>query len=241
MERLRYVARAGGVPVVPLVREAAAALSYFADDPMALVTACRRLLERHRNCGPLVWLAARMVSALDPRLAACEAVAALKSDPTVEEFQDALPAGATVLVPGHSETVTTALSERPDCRLLVSVDPGALVTVDLVVMESDCLGRSGALVATECINVAEEARVQAVPVWLLAGVGRVLPEPMWKACQAVEECQAGNDHDAAGSPDQAVLNMDRLVTAVVTPKGLLSPTKATQNSTCPVVLELFTQ
>ena len=81
IERLRYVARAGVVPVEPLVRESAAALSSFADDPKGLLTSCRRLLDRRRDCGPLVWLAARMLTAMDPRAEARRVVEDLDPRP----------------------------------------------------------------------------------------------------------------------------------------------------------------
>src|SRR5215213_4877403 len=61
IERLRYVARAGGLDLVELVQDAALALSGFADDPAALVTACRSLVDRHPAAGPVWWLAARVL------------------------------------------------------------------------------------------------------------------------------------------------------------------------------------
>ena len=53
------------VPSV-LAAEAAWTLAELAEaEPAALLTACRRLLERHPDCGPLWWTAARLVSADD--------------------------------------------------------------------------------------------------------------------------------------------------------------------------------
>ncbi len=234
MERLRYVARAGAVPMVPLVREAASALGFFADDPMGLLTACRRLLDRRRDCGPLVWLAARMVSGLDPRLEAAEVVAALESDPTAEELMGALAARANVLACAWHESVGAALDGRPDCEALDRTDPCSVETADLVVIASDCAGPSGALVPAECVDVAELATASGTPVWLVAGVGRVLPEPMWKALGA------GHGWDHLESRDIAMLELDPLVTEVVTPSGLRSPAEAAQQSDFPVVPELFT-
>ena len=48
IERLRYVARAGGVDHDVLVRETAAALGALGFDPAGLVTACRRIIDRRR-------------------------------------------------------------------------------------------------------------------------------------------------------------------------------------------------
>ena len=46
IERLRYVARASGVPQAILVRETAGALLSFSSEPHELVTACRRMISR---------------------------------------------------------------------------------------------------------------------------------------------------------------------------------------------------
>src|SRR3954453_22490711 len=59
IERLRYVARSSGAPQQVLVRETAGALAALGFDPPGLVTACRRILDRHPLSGPLWGLAAR--------------------------------------------------------------------------------------------------------------------------------------------------------------------------------------
>ena len=66
MERLRSVARATGTGPGLLVPEAAAALARLDGDPAALVTACRRLVDRHPDVGPVWWLASRVLCAADP-------------------------------------------------------------------------------------------------------------------------------------------------------------------------------
>ena len=178
IERLRYVARAGVVPVGPLVREAAAALSSFADDPKGLLTSCRRLLDRRRDCGPLVWLAARMLSAMDPRAEAAKVVSELDADTTgrvLESGVDSLAAGSSVLVVGELGAFAAALQDRPDVRWMEADDPEAAAGADLVLVASDCAGPSHALVATEAVAAAETARDRGTPVWLVAGAGRILP------------------------------------------------------------------
>ncbi|MGH9208547.1 MAG: hypothetical protein ACRD1G_18670, partial [Acidimicrobiales bacterium] len=62
IERLRYVARADGAGPSALVRAAAGALAGFSGEPVALVTACRRLVDRHPAVGPMWWLAARVMA-----------------------------------------------------------------------------------------------------------------------------------------------------------------------------------
>ena len=237
IERLRYVARAGAVPVVPLVRESAAALVSFADDPKGLLTSCRRLLDRRRDCGPLVWLAARMLAAMDPRSEAISVMEALDADTTGRALEDGmhtLRSGSSVLAAGELGAFAAALHDRPDLRSLKPHDPEAAGPVDLVLMTSDCVGPSQALVAAETVPVAEAAHRRGTPVWLIAGAGRILPGPMWDLLSARRR------PDDPAMRGLAVLDLDRFVTRVVTPSGLRTPTEAARQSDCPVVPELFT-
>ena len=113
------MARAGVVPVAPLVRESASALSSFADDPKGLLTSCRRLLDRRSDCAPLVWLAARMLAAMDPRSEARRVIGDLEDDATPQVLgnsMDALPAGSSVLAVGELGAYAAALDDRPDLR-----------------------------------------------------------------------------------------------------------------------------
>ncbi len=236
IERLRYVARAGVVPVEPLVRESAAALSSFADDPKGLLTSCRRLLDRRGDCGPLVWLAARMLTAMDPRTEANKVVIDLDHDPTPRALQDglgSLPAGSSVLAVGELGAFVAALHDRADLRSLDPDDLEAAGTADLVLMTSDCVGPSQALVVAETVSVAEMARGWGTPVWLIAGAGRILPERMWDPLSARHR-----PHDPA-MRGLSVLDLNRFVTRVVTPSGLRTPAEAARGSDCPVVPELF--
>ena len=236
IERLRYVARAGVVPVAPLVRESAAALASFADDPKGLLTSCRRLLDRRGDCGPLVWLAARMLTAMDPRTEANKVVIDLDHDPTPRALQDglgSLPAGSSVLAVGELGAFAAALHDRADLRSLDPDDLEAAGTADLVLMTSDCVGPSQALVVAETVSVAEMARGWGTPVWLIAGAGRILPERMWDPLSARH-----HPHDPA-MRGLSVLDLDRFVTRVVTPSGLRTPAEAARGSDCPVVPELF--
>ncbi len=57
----------------------------------------------------------------------------------------------------------------------------AVVASDVVLLEADALGPSG-LVARAGSRAAAAVAVHAgVPVWVVAGVGRVLPEGLWAA------------------------------------------------------------
>src|SRR5919202_901987 len=135
-------------------REAASALAAMAHEPAALVTACRRLVQRQPTCGPLWWLGSRVLSAADPAQAAWRAVDELAAD----------------LVPARGTGAAAA---------------GA----DLVLLEAEVAGRDGAVVPSGSRAAAAVGRHAGVPVWLVAGVGRVLPPLLWSAARAFVDRQ----------------------------------------------------
>src|SRR5947208_4638078 len=100
IERLRYVARSSGAPQEVLVRETAAALASLGFDPPGLVTACRRILDRHPVSAPLWWLSARVLTANDPMDEAWRAADDITADRTGEHLAWALPDEGTVTVLG---------------------------------------------------------------------------------------------------------------------------------------------
>lgn len=236
MERLRWVARSGPLPLQTLVRETASALASFADDPKEMLTACRCLLDRRSECGPLIWLAARMLSEPSPHDAAIDVVEAVDVDVTGWHLQGAmsmLREGARVLAVEGSEAFGTALHLRPDFERLSSEDPQNAALADVVWLKSDCVGPAEALVAAEALPVAEAAREAGTPVWLRTGVGRVLPERMWDglAPRFTTEFLAERG--------LAVLDVDLFVTWIFVPAGMLTPYDATRGTDFPVVAELF--
>ena len=241
------MARAGRVPVTPLVRESAAALITLADDPMDLLMSCRRLLDRRPSCAPLVWLAARMLTSPDPCSEARDAVAEIESDPTGYELDHALGHGLTVLVPGESGIVGEwgivgpVLHSRSDLQVLLH-DPAASVPAvgsslvgagRLVVLESDCLGPDRALVPPGSLTLTSWARNTSTPVWLVAGVGRFMPKPIW------EQFVTRFSSDRVGGLGFEVIDIEGLVDRVVTPVGLRTPDEARRRTDCPAVTELF--
>lgn len=210
IERLRFVARATGAPPDDVVQEAAASLATFADDPVSLVTACRRLIDRHPANGPIWWLCARTLLAADPGDEAWRCHSDFHADPTVEELAHALPVDATVVVVGWPERLAAAFARRGDVevrvidvdgdgpgfvRALERLDVGAVdVAVsglapaaaagDLVVLDASAIGPRDALVAPGSWAAAAVARTSEVPVWLVGGRGRSLPAALWPALQA---------------------------------------------------------
>lgn len=259
IEQLRYVARATGADAGLLVQEAAGALRVFADDPAGLLTAARRLLSRQPGVGPLWWLCARLVAAPDTWTESRAALEALATDRTGRELAAALPDGAVVLIVGWPDQVVGALPRRGDVTTLVvdvegqgrsvarrleraEVDcevvdasqlAGALDEADVVVLEAAAVGDAAALVGQGSLPAAATARAMGVPVWLVSGVGRRLPEPYWQAI--VERTDPTGPRWLA---DTEVLGLG-LVDRVVTSDGVVDVAHR-PGPDCPVAPELLT-
>ncbi len=161
IERLRYVARAGWAAPAVLAAEAAWALGDLAlHEESAVLPACRRLLDRHPGCGPLWWVAARILTAGDAAEEAERCADALESDPTSDLLREDLG------------------GER---RAVRHGGIGDVVSADVVIVEVDAMGPSGVVLGAGHIGLMEAARAVEVPVWAEAGVGRVLPPKLWGA------------------------------------------------------------
>jgi hypothetical protein len=161
IERLRYVARAGWVAPAVLAAEAAWALADLAlHEEAALVPACRRLLDRHPGCGPLWWVAARVLTAGDPVEEAVRCAEALETDATSDLLAEELDA---------------------DGRAVRHGGVGDAAGADVVVVEVEALGPGGMIIDPDDTGLLEAARAVEVPIWVEAGVGRVMPPKMWEA------------------------------------------------------------
>lgn len=258
IERLRYVARASGADHSLLVRETAGALASLGFDPPGLVTACRRIVDRHPMSGPLWWLCARVLTAGDPVAEAWRAADEIANDPTGDELGYALPADATVCVLGWPEVVGEALVRRGDLTVLVidTLDEGsglvrrlqrvnvdaeevpvaglgaAAAASDLVVLEAAAVGPTGFVAVAGSRAAAAVARHAGVPVWLAAGTGRLLPARMWDALLG------RLDGDAPWDADDDIVPLE-LVDQVARPKGVVGRVEAMRGIDCPVAPELF--
>jgi len=258
MERLRMVARASGEDPGLLAREAAAALAGCADDPRALVMACRRLVDRQSASGPLWWLAARVVSSADPEAEAWRSAELLRIDETPAVVAASLPDDAVITVLGWPEQVTEALRMRGDARVLVVdalgdgaplaaaldragteaalvPDAGigaAVASSTLVLLDASGVGPGGFLAVTGSRAAAAVAYTEQIPVWVVAGAGRILPARLWAAM--VDRVTAlGEPWDA----DWEVVPIE-LATAVIGPDGPRSPADALDRVDCPDAPEL---
>jgi len=252
------VARASGVDQRLLVSESASALSDLGFDPQGMVTSCRRLIQKHPSAGALWWLSARLLTSVDPMAEAWRCVEEIDDDPTALELRFVLPDGARVLVLGWPELIAEALVRSGNIEVLavdsageghglarrlrrseieVEVVPvsglgAAAAGVDVVLLDAWAMGPDGVLSMAGARAAASVAYVEQVPVWAVAGVGRVLPAGLWKAlCQSIES-------DAPWEEEAEVLPL-AVVSAVVGPAGLVSVDEAVASCDCPAVPELL--
>jgi hypothetical protein len=261
IERLRYVARASGTDPTLLAREAAAALAGVVQvEPAGLVPACRRLVDRHLTTGPIWWLAARVLTAPDPIRAAWAAAADLDADPTPGILVASLADDISVTVVGWPDMVAGVLRRRGDLEVLVSdaagdgsalarrlVEGGADVAVvpdaglaaavmvsDLVVLEAAAAGPSGILATSGSHAAAAVAAHRGIPVWAVAGVGRVLPGRLWDAL--LQRLDA-SELEPWDRPVELV--PAAVVSHVVGPAGLVAADDGLADASCPVAPELL--
>lgn len=258
IEHLRHVARAGGVDPVDLVAEAAYALGAFHGDPAGLVAAARRLVARHPAVGPMWWMASRVLVAADPAAEARQAAAELERDPTAGVLAAALPDEARVLIVGWPDTVVPALARRGDVtvlagddgtgtdvgRLLGRVDVdvidvaseglgAAAAVADVVLLEADAVGAGGGLCRPGSRAAAAVGRAAGRTVWMVAGVGRMVPGALLDACCAVV---VGGDEPWEAGWDLVPLD---LVDRIVGPDGPCAVADALAASAGPVAPELL--
>ncbi|MGI8683525.1 MAG: hypothetical protein ACR2MO_00210 [Acidimicrobiales bacterium] len=260
MERLRSVARATGAGPGLLVQEAAGALSALGDDPAGLVTACRRLVERHPAVGPMWWLASRVLCAPDPMAEAWRASAEIDADATPAVVCAAVPEDASVVLVGWPEQVVDGLRRRGDVEILLVSGGGestglarrlrgadlrvedvadaglgaAVADADLVLLEAGALGPESFLAPPGSRAAAAVAHAAGVPVWVVVGVGRALPARIWRAVEASLARTARPVWDRSEEVVPLVL-CDR----VVGPSGLRPPAEDDPQPPCVVAPELL--
>jgi hypothetical protein len=261
IERLRHVARAQGVPQRLVVAETARALASFSHDELGLVTACRRVVQRHPGCGSLVWVTASVLTAPDARAELRRTAGEVEDDRTGRHLVDALPDDATVLVVGWPEEAASALGRRGDLRVLV-VDAfgeaddlvdllegaevpavsvameglGAAVTAaDVVVLEADGAGPDAFMAVAGSLASAATARAAGVPVWLSVPVGRTQPAAVWERFRdrVIDGC--GTEPWVTGVD---LVPWD-LVDVVVRPTGVADLATMLARPDCPSAPELF--
>jgi hypothetical protein len=241
------------------VRETAGALAGLGFDPAGLVTACRRIVDRHPTSAPLWWLCARVLTAGDPLGEAWRCADEIAEDPTGTELARALPDDAIVCVLGWPEVVGEALVRRGDASVLVvdtlgegtglarrlrradvdadEVAPSGLgaaaASSQLVILEASAVGPGSAVAVAGSRAAAAVARHAGVPVWLVGGVGRLLPARMWEALERRLD-EASEPWDS----DDELVPLD-LVDALCGPAGPEPVVDGLRRVACPVTPELF--
>jgi hypothetical protein len=187
IERLRAVARAREVTQTLLAMEAASVLASFVGDPPGMVTATRRLLERHPAAGALWWTFARLLDAADVEAESYAIRRDLDGEPAASALGLDLPDRVVVAVvpdvAGGSELGLDLMRARDD--LVVAHDPGALhLDRDeprILLVEAGAAGPDRFLAPEGTAEEMAAARDAGVAVWLVVDVGRRLPRPLFEA------------------------------------------------------------
>lgn len=261
IERLRAVARADGVPQDRLVAEAAMALSAFSSQPAAMLTAARQVVARQVTAGGMWWLAARMLGADDPWSAAGDVLDAIEADATTAGLEYALGEFGSVVVDAWSPTVVSVLlGETEPVAEVVDVDgrgdrlvqqlhargvevrhfgasaPGPAdpsLPPGPYVAECAAMSPSAALVARGAGVSVDEAASAGREIWIVGGVGRLLPDEMFDALVARADAEGALDAE-----ELEVLELDR-VDRVVGPRGERRVHALARDVDCPVAPELY--
>jgi len=251
-ERLRSVTRRH-VDDERLAAEAADALAGFADEPASLVVACRRVIAHHASHAPLWWVCARILAAPEPAAAAHTAARELEADRTGDRLGATLPLlddGEVVAVIGWTAAVDDALIERFDLdvvalrvagadptqalrrrrtdhpvRVLEPWDP-SLGRVARVLVAAAAIGPENAVVPAGTAEALET--VVATETWLVGGVGRVLPSPLYDALAKGVGSESTDE-------EVSLARFDR----IAGPKGVERTHDAVSRIDCPIVPELL--
>ena len=259
IEHLRYVARAQGADSSSLVREAASALGSLRADHPNLVIACRRIVERHPEVGPLWWMCARLLTADDPCALAWTIADEVDDDPASRRVAASFGDDATVLTIGWPEVAGAALMRRGDVdvlcadsrheasafmqrleRLDIPCEPvpteslaRAAREADVVVVEATAASSRRVIAPVGSHVVAAVARSVGTPVWLVTGVGARLPA---EYVDAIGELVV----DAAPTWNLDVDDLPlELVTHVAGADGLSDDVAAALRPDCPFAPELL--
>ena len=251
-ERLRALARYSGDDT-DLVLEAADCLSDFGADPQ-LLTVCRRLLAHHPASGPLWWLCAHVVAGTNPTQAAHDAARRLRDDRTATRLASTLPFphDQTIAVLGWPEVTGAALGERPDLdvvairsragdrtlrarlsrtelRVRIVDEPEAMaVEPSHLLVEVFATSPSNAFVPVGTTDLLWS--LGATRLWLVAGVGRLLPERLFEVAQ--------REIERAEEPIAETVEVGR-AERVAGPAGLDPPQRLATRVDCPTAPELL--
>jgi hypothetical protein len=253
-ERLRYLARWSEDDGPELLSEAADCLAAFGGDPAGLVVACRRLLAHHPSSASLWWLCSQVLAAPDAVDASWSAWQTYTDDATPGRLVSALPFphDDPVAVLGWPDVIASGLAERPDLDVVavrlrgqgddlsrrlrraeqpvrVVAEP-ELLTLEPshLLIETSAAGGGTAIVPFGAIDLAAAARAHDTKVWLVAPMGRVLPDRLFQSLLR-----------SIGDDDDTELIEADAVDLVVGPTGLDPAGAFTRRMDCAVAPELL--
>jgi hypothetical protein len=222
IEWLRAIARRDDIPHGELAAEAAAALAALGDDPLGMVPACRRLLDRHPEVGPLWWACARLLSAGDAGTEAHAIQGDLAADQVGLSLALDIPPDAACALLEWSPLASELAGRRPDLAIDIVGAGGAGPALGdrgdepdrsaLLLVEAWAVGDHAALGPAGLGDAAAATRAAGAEIWLLVGVGRRLPEPLFRAV----ERRCGRDEPGAAAPGVATgrLALDQVTRTV---------------------------
>ena len=221
-------------------------------------------MQRHPSSGPLWWLCARLLTSPEPLRTAWQLADEIEEDRTPAVLARELPDGAVVCTVGWPDLAAEGLTRRGDVVVLAVDGDGsgggmvrqmersgievadvasaalgtAAASAEVVLIEASAVSGSEALCPVGSRALAAAAYCAEVPVWLVAGLGRRLPQPLWQqlARRYVESSEPWT-FDAELVPIATVSH-------VVGPDGVAELTAASAAALlapeCPVAPELLT-
>lgn len=107
----------------------------------------------------------------------------------------------------------------------------AVAAADLVVLEAVAVGPDGLVAVSGSYAAAAVGRAAEVPVWVVAGAGRVLPGPLWASLTS--------RHARAAGPGPGRVVPLALCDVMVGPDGRAPAAEAAARPGCPVAPELL--
>ena len=242
-----------------LIHETSSGLGPITNDPVELVTACRRVVSRHPFVGPLWWLCSRVLCAADSRRESWLAAQEFDNDSTFDELDYALADDAIVCTIGWSELIGAALARRGDIQSLIvdangegaalvrrlcradndatEIPPvgmaSAVLASTVVLLECTVMGVDGCIALAGSHALAATAKTCGVPVFLVAPTGHMLPDQTWRYVLAkLNTSTTPWDNDDEFVPAA-------LFDGVIGPRGVESFATAAEQPTCPVAQELL--
>lgn len=221
--------------------------------------ACRRIVERHPEVGPLWSMCARLLTADDPTTLAWRIADEIDDDPAPRTIAGAFTDDSSVLTIGWPEVAGAAIMRRGDLTVLcadsrheasgfmqrlerfeIDCEPvpseslaRAAAAADVAIVEATAASTRRVIAPIGSHVVAAVARSVDTPVWLVAGAGTRLPiEYVDAIAERMIDVQTSWDLDVDDLPLE-------LVTHVASSAGVSPDVAAELRSDCPFAPELL--